>query len=78
MGVPIECEHGDDSSSNTLQTTTTGIALYFWCTNTPSFTRGQEHWMLTRDGETAQTASWVRVCKCNFALGFALLLRAFA
>jgi hypothetical protein len=50
MGVPIECEHGDDSSANTLQTTTAGIALYFWCTNTPSFTRGQEHWMLTRDG----------------------------
>ena len=50
MGAPIECEHGEDSSVNTLQATTTGIARYYWCTNTPSFTRGQEHWMLTPKG----------------------------
>ena len=50
MGVPIECEHGENSSDNTLQATTTGVAVYDWCTNTPSFTRGQEHWMLTPEG----------------------------
>ncbi len=50
MGVPTECEHGEDSSDNTLQATTTGVAVYYWCTNTPSFTRGQEHWMLTPEG----------------------------
>jgi hypothetical protein len=50
MGDPVECEHGEDASVNTLQATTTGIALYYWCTNTPSFTRGQEHWILTAEG----------------------------
>ena len=28
----------------------TGVAIYRWCTNTPSFTRGQEHWLLTPTG----------------------------
>lgn len=50
MGVPTECEHGEKSSSDTLQATTTGVAVYSWCTNTPGFTRGQEHWMLTPAG----------------------------
>jgi hypothetical protein len=52
MGTPIECEHADNSTGNTLQATTTGTALYYWCSNVPSFTRtrGQEHWMLTAEG----------------------------
>jgi len=51
MGAPTECEHGtDQSSGDTEQATTTGVAMYSWCTNTPSFTRGDEHWMLTADG----------------------------
>ncbi len=50
MGSPIECEHGDGSSDKTLQATTTGVAAYDWCTNTPSFSRGHEHWMLTPEG----------------------------
>ena len=50
MGAPIDCEHGDDSSENTLQTTTTGLAVYDWCTNTPGFSSGQEHWVLTPQG----------------------------
>jgi len=53
MGTPTECEHGtDQSNGDTSQKTTTGIATYSWCTNTPTFTRtlGQEHWMLTADG----------------------------
>ena len=56
MGAPLECEHGDDSSDNTFQATTTGIAVYDWCTNTPSFTHGQEHWMLTPQGVVHWTA----------------------
>jgi hypothetical protein len=50
VGVPTECEHGEDASDNTFQATTTGLAVYHWCTNTPGFTRGQEHWMLTAEG----------------------------
>ena len=57
MGVPTECEHGEESSSDTLQATTTGVAVYSWCTNTPGFTRGQEHWMLTHDGLEHWTGS---------------------
>jgi hypothetical protein len=50
MGTPTECEHGEDSSDNTFQATTTGVATYDWCTNTPRFTRGNAHWMLTPEG----------------------------
>jgi hypothetical protein len=51
MGAPIECEHGaDKANGDTSQKTTTGVATYSWCTNTPGFTRGQEHWMLTAGG----------------------------
>ena len=50
MGEPTECEHGQIASSTTLQRTTTGLAVYDWCTNTPSFVRGQEHWMLAQGG----------------------------
>jgi hypothetical protein len=50
MGDPTECEHGDDWTTNTSQTTTTGVAVYQWCTNTPIFTRGQDHWALMPGG----------------------------
>jgi hypothetical protein len=51
MGAPVECEHGaEQSNGNTTQKTTTGVATYVWCTNAPSFTRGDEHWMLSPDG----------------------------
>jgi hypothetical protein len=50
MGEPTECEHGDVLTADTLQATTTGLAIYRSCTNTPSFTRGREHWMLTAQG----------------------------
>ena len=50
MGDPIECEHGDESTVNTLQKTTTGLAFYYGCTNAPTFSRGDEHWMLTPEG----------------------------
>lgn len=57
MGIPTECEHSEGTSSDTLQATTTGVAVYSWCTNTPSFTRGREHWMLTPDGLLHWTGS---------------------
>jgi hypothetical protein len=57
MGVPTECEHGEGSSSDTRQATTTGVAEYSWCTNTPGFSRGQEHWLLTQDGLEHWTGS---------------------
>ena len=50
MGTPVECEHGDDASENTSQKTTTGVAVYEWCTNTPGFASGDQHWMLTPQG----------------------------
>jgi hypothetical protein len=61
-GSPTECEHGDDSSGNTLQATTTGVAIYYWCTNTSTFNRGQDHWMLTPAGVEHWTGSeqWPR------------------
>jgi hypothetical protein len=50
MGEPTECEHGDPVSSNTFQKTTTGLAVYDWCTNTPTFVSGQQHWLLAPGG----------------------------
>jgi len=50
MGQPTECEHGDGATDDTVQATTTGLAEYRWCTNTPTFSRGQEHWMLVPGG----------------------------
>jgi hypothetical protein len=50
MGEPTECEHGEAWTTDTRQETTTGVAVYRWCTNTPTFTRGQEHWMMTSNG----------------------------
>jgi hypothetical protein len=58
MGTPTECEHGVSmSSSDTTQKTTTGVASYAWCTNTPSFSSGDEHWVLTADGLEHWTGS---------------------
>ena len=37
MGQPTECEHGDGVTDDTYQETTTGVAVYHWCTNTPTF-----------------------------------------
>jgi hypothetical protein len=50
MGQAVECEHGAPSSSDTLQQTTTGVALYQWCLNTSTFTRGQDRWSLLPGG----------------------------
>jgi hypothetical protein len=50
MGRPLECEHGDPMTGNTVQRTSTGQAVYYVCTNTPVFSRDGEHWALTPSG----------------------------
>jgi hypothetical protein len=50
MGDPIECEHPDGASGDTLMRTTTGLAFYRKATNTPTFTDGYRHWALTPAG----------------------------
>lgn len=50
MGQPLECEHPDSVSGDTLQRTTTGLAFYRKSSNTPTFTDGTTHWALTPDG----------------------------
>ena len=53
MGEPVECEHRDLSTGDTLQRTTTGLAYYRRATNTASFTDGYRHWGWTADGVVA-------------------------
>jgi hypothetical protein len=50
MGQATECEHGTSGSNDTFQRTTTGMAVYDWCTNTPIFQRGDERWALLPTG----------------------------
>jgi hypothetical protein len=50
MGRPLECEHPDIATGDLLQKTTTGLAVYRWCTNTPVFASGAEYWALTVNG----------------------------
>ena len=47
MGAPLECEHSNSENGDTLQLTTTGLAIYVASTNTPEFTDGWNHWALT-------------------------------
>ena len=49
-GQPLDCEHGDEWTPSTVQTTTTGQAVYDRCSNTSSFVRGRERWTLTQTG----------------------------
>lgn len=50
MGQAIECEHGASGSNDSFQKTTTGLAVYDWCTNTPIFERADERWALLPTG----------------------------
>ncbi len=50
MGQPVECEHADPVSGDSLQHTTTGLSFYRKSTNTPTFTDGWRHWALTPAG----------------------------
>ena len=50
MGDPLECEHPNSGNGDTLQQTTTGLAMYRQSTNSPEFTDGWNHWALAADG----------------------------
>lgn len=50
MGEPVECEHMDSETGDSLQRTTTGIAYQRKGSNMPTFTNGQESWALTSSG----------------------------
>jgi hypothetical protein len=47
MGTPLECEHRDAQSGDTIQHTSTGLAYYRPSMNTAMFTDGATHWALT-------------------------------
>jgi hypothetical protein len=53
MGDPIECEHPNSANGDTLQQTTTGLAVYRSATNSPEFTDGWNHWALAPQGVIA-------------------------
>ena len=53
MGDPVECEHADSPTGDTLQHTTTGLAYYRRATNAPAFTDGYRHWAWTASGLVA-------------------------
>jgi hypothetical protein len=47
MGSPVECEHIDAESGDTIQHTTTGLAYFRPSIMTTMFTDGATHWGLT-------------------------------
>lgn len=47
MGEPLECEHLDPASGDTVQHTSTGLAYYRPSINAAIFTDGATHWALT-------------------------------
>jgi hypothetical protein len=53
MGEPTECEHPNSSNGDTLQQTTTGMAVYRQSANSPEFTDGWNHWALEPAGVVA-------------------------
>jgi hypothetical protein len=59
MGQPLECEHQLTNSEDSVQTTSTGLAVYRHLTNTPTFTTGYEHWALTSTGLVSWTGGGV-------------------
>ena len=50
MGDALECEHTDPSTGDTVQRTTTGLAIYRPTEGLPTFTDGWHHWALTEHG----------------------------
>ncbi len=50
MGTPVECEHVSSANGDTVQQTSTGLAIYRKSSNTPIFTNGWRHWALTTRG----------------------------
>ena len=54
MGEPVECEHANAANGDTLQQTTTGLAMYRPSTGELSFTDGWRYWALTPAGTVAR------------------------
>jgi hypothetical protein len=50
MGDPTECEHLNAATGDTLQGTTTGLAIFSKSSNLATFTNGGDHWALKPDG----------------------------
>jgi len=44
FGQPLECPHVDPSTGDTLQRTSTGLAIYRARSHTPTFTDGYHRW----------------------------------
>ena len=44
FGQPLECPHVDPSTADTLQRTSTGLAIYRAGSHTPTFTDGYHRW----------------------------------
>lgn len=53
MGEPLECERVNPENGDTLQQTTTGLAVYRKSTGLLMFTDGWRKWALTPDGLVA-------------------------
>src|SRR5262249_43566430 len=51
MGDPLECEHAAETIGDTVQQTSTGLAVYTRITNTVRFTGGGRHWALSDTGD---------------------------
>ena len=60
MGDPVECEHGDPGSGDTVQRTTTGLAYYRPSSATVAFTNGFDHWALGPGGLSCWTGASVQ------------------
>lgn len=54
MGTPLECEHGAPGG-DTVQQTSTGLAIWRRSTNLAMFTDGWRHWALTPRGVVTWT-----------------------
>jgi hypothetical protein len=50
FGRPLECPHIDPSTGDTLQRTSTGLAIYRVRSATPTFTDGYHRWALAQSG----------------------------
>ncbi|HET6315761.1 MAG TPA: hypothetical protein VFG86_04840 [Chloroflexota bacterium] len=51
MGVPLECEHPAGTAGDSVQQTSTGLAVYSKGTNSVTFTDGWRHWALDATGD---------------------------
>jgi hypothetical protein len=54
MGEPLECEHTNPDNGDTLQQTTSGLAIYSPRNGTLEFTDGWHHWALIGDDLVAR------------------------